>query len=219
MALRLHGITIADAPHQTLAPDGNSGGVGGASRSPIPLSLIPFRDLCAVVSEQKTFALDEPGVDAIADHRAVVDFVFKNAPVLPAPVGVVFRTPDVIKRWMELHYVSLSDALEFVEDRAVARVHIVRADGKPDELEAGSDLAASASESLRALRRKAVASVPLRLEQITGLTLSAAFLIERDLWREFEKAVEEQRDAHHRLAFDVTGPWAPYDFVRMQFGG
>ncbi|MGH9889173.1 MAG: GvpL/GvpF family gas vesicle protein, partial [bacterium] len=182
-------------------------------------ALVPFRDLCAVVSDQRAFVLDETSPEALAQHRAVVDGIFRHAAVLPAPVGVVFRAPDVLKRWMELHYVSLSDALEFVEDRAVARVHIVRGDGKADELEAGSDLAASASESLRALRRRAVASVPLRLEQVTGLALSAAFLVEHDLWKEFLSGVEEQRDAHHRLRFDVTGPWAPYDFVRMQFGG
>jgi hypothetical protein len=106
-----------------------------------------------------------------------------------------------------------------VEDRVVARVHIVRADGKPGELEAGSDLAAAAAESFRALRRSAVAAVPLRLEEVTGLMLSASFLVERDLWNEFQRAVAEQHDAHHLLRFDVTGPWAPYDFVRMQFGG
>jgi hypothetical protein len=120
---------------------------------------------------------------------------------------------------MELHYVSLTDALEFVDDRAVARVHIVRADGKDEDLETGSDLAAAAAESFRALRRRSVAAVPLRLEEITGLVLSAAFLVERDLWKDFAKAVEEQHDAHRLLRFDVTGPWAPYDFVRMQFGG
>jgi hypothetical protein len=152
-------------------------------------------------------------------HRAVVDALFRRGTVVPAPVGALFRAPDVLKRWMELHYVSLTGALEFVDDRVAARVHIVRADGKPEELEAGSDLAAAAAESFRALRRSAVAAVPLRLEEVTGLVLSAAFLIERDLWKEFVRAVEEQHDAHHLLRFDVTGPWAPYDFVRMQFGG
>jgi hypothetical protein len=72
---------------------------------------------------------------------------------------------------------------------------------------------------LRALRRKAVASVPLRPEQTTGLSLSASFLVEHDLWKDFLVAVDDQRDAHQHLRFDVTGPWAPYDFVRMQFGG
>jgi hypothetical protein len=181
--------------------------------------LIRFRDLCAVVSEQKAFALDETSSDAIATHRGVVDAAFRRAAVLPAPVGVVFRAPDVLKRWMELHYVSLTDALEFVEDRVGARVHILRADGKPDELETGSDLAAAAAESFRALRRRAVASVPLRTEEVTGLALASAFLVERDLWKEFGHAVAEQHDAHRMLRFDVTGPWAPYDFVQMHFGG
>jgi hypothetical protein len=211
MAIRLYAITVAETQQDASPADGDGGGVAPA--------FVPFRDLCAVVSEQKAFGLDETTPESVAAHQAVVDAVFRRGAVLPAPVGVVFRAPDVLKRWMELHYVSLTDALEFVEDRAVARVHIERADGRPAELEAGSDLAAAASESLRALRRKAVASVPLRTEAITGLTLSAAFLVEHDLWREFLHAVDEQRDAHHLLRFETTGPWAPYDFVRMQFGG
>lgn len=218
MALRLHAITLADAPHHTgthpvneAATDGN-----GAHNE---TTVVPFRDLAAVVSEQRGFALEEMTRSEIERHRAIVDAVFHRSAVLPAPVGAVFRSPDVLKRWMELHYVSLTDALEFVEDREVARVHIVRADGTNDDLEAGSDLAAAAAESFRALRRRAVAAVPLRLEEVTGLVLSAAFLVERDLWKEFSKAVEEQQDAYHLLRFDLTGPWAPYDFVRMQFGG
>ncbi|HET7373644.1 MAG TPA: GvpL/GvpF family gas vesicle protein [Gemmatimonadaceae bacterium] len=208
MALRLHAITLADAAQNAPAGDGSE------------IALIPFRDLCAVVSTQRSFVLDETTPAAIEEHRRIVDRIFSQASVVPAPVGVVFRSPDVLKRWMELHYVSLSGALEFVEDRAVARVHIVRANAKDgEEREAGSDLAAAATEAFRALRRHAVAAVPLRLEHVTGLVLSASFLVERDLWKEFLRAVEDQYDAHHLLRFDVTGPWAPYDFVRMQFGG
>lgn len=212
MALRLHAITLADAAQQHV-PEGNVEGDDSG------VSLVPFRDLCAVVSHQRSFALEETSPATIEEHRRIVDRIFQQATVLPAPVGVVFRTPDVLKRWMELHYVSLSGGLEFVEDRAAARVHIVRADGDADEREAGSDLAAAATEAFRALRRHAVAAVPLRLEHLTGLVLSASFLVERDLWKEFLRAVEDQHEAHHLLRFDVTGPWAPYDFVRMQFGG
>ena len=207
MAIRLHAVTLADAAQNVPVAEDS------------PVALIPFRDLCAVVSDQRSFVLDETTPAVVEEHRRIVDRIFHQASVVPAPVGVVFRSPEVLKRWMELHYVSLTDALEFVEDREVARVHIVRADGRSDELEAGSDLAAAAAESFRALRRRAVAAVPLRLEEVTGLVLSAAFLVERDLWKEFSNAVEEQQDAHHLLRFDLTGPWAPYDFVRMQFGG
>jgi hypothetical protein len=217
MALQLHAITLADAAH---APSPAEGRATGAFPSiELQTSLIPFRDLCAVVSDQKAFALDETMPAEVERHRVIVDAVFRRTAVLPAPVGTVFRTADVLTRWMELHYVSLTGALDFVEDRAAARVHIVRADGSADDIEAGSDIAAAAAESFRALRRRAVAAVPLRLEEITGLVLSAAFLVERDLWQEFLRGIEEQRDAHHLLRFDTTGPWAPYDFVRMQVGG
>lgn len=182
--------------------------------------LIPFRELCAVVSEQKTFTTDEPTPESIQRHRAIVDAAFKRTAVLPAPVGVVFRTTDVLKAWMELHYVSLTGALQFVDDRAVARVHVTRADGKKrDDLETGSELGATATEAFRAVRRHAVAALPLRAEHGVDASLSTAFLVECDLWKEFLEAVREQGDAHESLKFDVTGPWAPYDFVRMQFGG
>ncbi len=212
MPLRLHAITVADARHETPAEQGDG------SDSAISTSFIPFRDLAAIVTEQKNFSLDEPA-QHIAESQAIVDAAFRRAAVLPAPVGVMFRAPDVLKHWMELHYVSLSGALEFIEDRMAARVHVVRNDGRHGELESGSDLAAAATEAFRAMRRHAVGSVPLRIEQVTGLTLSTAFLVERDHWKEFLAAVAEQREAHKMLRFDVTGPWAPYDFVHMQFGG
>src|SRR6185437_14057540 len=212
LALRLHAITLAD-----VAPEPSDG--DAAVLASVAVRGVPFRELSAIVSETGAFSLDDLTPADIDVHRRIVDATFRRATVLPAPVGVVFRTPDILKRWMELHYVSLNGALQFVEDRAVARVHIVRSDGRDDDLEAGSDLAAAATEAFRALRRRSVAAVPLRLEEVTGLMLSASFLVERDLWKEFLTAVDEQHDAHHLLRFDVTGPWAPYDFVQMQFGG
>ena len=212
MALRLHGITLTEAHHDSPAT------AAGGQAANTSTTLIPFRDLCAVVSEQGNFSLDEPDPAAIDRHRAIVDDVFRRAAILPAPVGVIFRAPDVLKRWMELHYVSLTGALEFIEDRAVARVHATRADATRDNREAGSDLAAAAGEAFRALRRNAVAAVALRHEEVTGLMLSGAFLVERDLWTDFLHAVGEQHEAHQLLRFDLTGPWAAYDFVRMQFG-
>jgi hypothetical protein len=214
MALRLHAITLAEVDLREAIPN-----MTAEMAVLAPTSRITYRDLSAVVSEQRAFLLDETSAAEVEKHRAIVDAVFRRSAVLPAPVGVVFRAADVLTRWMELHYMSLTGALQFVEDRAVARVHIVRADGKPADLEAGSDLAAAAAEAVRALRRRAVATLPLRLEEVTGVVLSAAFLVERDLWKEFIAGVEEQHEAHHLMRFDVTGPWAPYDFVRMQFEG
>jgi len=207
MAIRLHAIVPMEAQHPV---DGEASG---------ETAVIAMREIGALTTEQPAFQLDAAPEAELRSHRHIVDAAFRRGAVLPAPPGVIFRSRDVLTRWMELHYVSLTGAIEFVEDRVAARVHIVRRKADADDAEAGSDLAAAAAESFRALRRRAVATVPLRLEQVTGLVLSAAFLVDRDLWSEFESAVREQQDAHAVLRFDTTGPWAPYDFVRMQFGG
>ncbi|MEP6495713.1 MAG: GvpL/GvpF family gas vesicle protein [bacterium] len=222
-ALRLHAITLSEAHRAALAVNGDKPPslptpTGTYAVPGVPTTLIPFRDLCAVVSEQKAFALDEVSADVVTSHRAIVDAIFRRAAVLPAPVGVVFRAPDVLTRWMELHYVSLTSALDYVDDRAVARVHITRSDNTGEPLEEGSELAAVANESVRALRRVAVAAITVHGDP-SASSLSVAFLVERETWKEFTRGVKDQSDAHHLLHFETTGPWAPYDFVRMQFGG
>jgi hypothetical protein len=178
--------------------------------------LVAVRDLAAIVGPSEYSAL-EPTAERVQAYTDVVAAYTQAGPVLPAPVGVVFRGPEAIQRWMELHYVALSDALSFVDNRVVARVHVWRP-GPQEEREAGSDLAAAAAESLRLLRRSAVTTVPLRVEKITGIVLSAAYLVEQDLWKEFAAEVEEQGRRTPNLRFELTGPWPPYDFIQMQLG-
>ena len=202
MGLRLYGLTVADL--NAALPDG--------------VELAPFRELAAIV-EEAPFEAVQPDGDALDRYTEVIGGVFDHGPVLPAPIGTVFRDSAVLVRWMEPHYVALTDALSYVEDRAVARVHMCRADGDPEERDKGADLAAVAAESYRALRRRSVAAVPLKTEHLTGIVLSGAFLVERELWGEFEATLREERQRNVGLRMDLTGPWPPYDFVRMQFGG
>ena len=202
-ALRLYGITDIEHHAQAKPPEG--------------AELLPFRDVAAIVTPAD-YAAASPSGEVIEQYRRIVDDVFCKAPILPAPVGTVFRTRETLTRWLELHYVTLTEALSFVEDRAVARVHVGRVDGKPAERETGSEVAAAAADLLRSLRRHAVVAVPLKSEQVTGIVLSSAFLVDRELWDDFVSAVDDQRRRNPGLALDISGPWPPFDFVRMQFG-
>ena len=202
-ALRLYGITDIEHHAQAKPPEG--------------AELLPFRDVAAIVAAAD-YAAGTPSGEVIEQYRRVVDDVFCKAPILPAPVGTVFRSRETLTRWLELHYVALTEALSFVEDRAVARVHVGRVDGKPTEREVGSEVAAAAADSLRSLRRHAVVAVPLKSEHVTGIVLSSAFLVDRELWDDFVSAVDDQRRRNPGLALDISGPWPPFDFVRMQFG-
>jgi hypothetical protein len=203
-AFRLYGITDVEHHAQANVPDG--------------AELMHFRDLAAVISPAD-YSSATPSGEVIEEYRRVVDDVFSKAPILPAPVGTIFRSRETLTRWLELHYVTLTEALTFVEDRAVARVHVCRLDGKPAERETGSEVAAAAADSLRSLRRHAVVAVPLKSDQVTGIVLSSAFLVDKELWDDFVTAVDDQRKRNPGLSLDLSGPWPPFDFVRMQFGG
>jgi hypothetical protein len=205
MGLRLHAIALVDGhPTGEYAP---------------ATQLVQFRELGAVVAEAP-YALDLPNDDAVVRHHEIVGSAFgRLGAVLPAPVGTVFRSKQSLEQWLELHYVALTDALAFVEDRVEARVHVTQQKAKGGDRDVDSDEAGVAAESFRALRRRAVAALPLRLDDVTGLALSSAFLVDRELWKEFVAGVDEERASHPTLVYELSGPWPPYDFVRMQFGG
>jgi hypothetical protein len=200
VALNLYGVTFSD-------------GHDIGERVP-DTELVVVRDIAAICGPTE-YARRDPTPERIEHFADVVNAYTRRGTVLPAPVGVVFRSAEAVQRWLELHYVALSDGLSFVDNRLVGRVHVWRP-GPAEDREAGTDLAAAAAESLRALRRSAVTTVPLRVEKVTGIVLSAAYLVENELWKEFASQVEEQGKRTPHLRFELTGPWPPYDFVQMQ---
>lgn len=219
-SLRLFAVTTTDG--------------GGDAQQSTPLapgtSLVTFRELAAVVAETPY------GRPALADgdvaaYRSVVESVFQQRAVLPAPPGVVFRAREALERWLEIHFVALTDALAYVEGRVAGRVHVTRSSARPTPIgvaavaegqteEIPINLDAVASESFRVLRRHAAASVTLKPYSSSdgGLSAVASFLVDRDRWDAFEAAVAEEGRRDPDLQFRLTGPWPPYDFVRMQFG-
>jgi hypothetical protein len=198
--------------------------------------LVAYRDIAAVV-EPGAYTAEPMGAGALERHRSVVDEVFARRAVVPAPPGTVFRSREALASWLELHYFTLVDALGFVEDRAAARVTVAWAAdadasrrASPLHLDAGqptgeeraeSDaLVAEAGEPFRALRREAVSLLVLRAEEL-GEPAAAygSFLVERARWAQFEQAVAREAQLRPGLQLRLTGPWPPYDFVRMQFRG
>ncbi|MDB4914492.1 MAG: Gas vesicle synthesis GvpLGvpF [Gemmatimonadetes bacterium] len=197
MALKLFGVTVNDAHLISMSvPDTET---------------IVVRDLAAVCSTAEYRAISADDDSAAAQNR-VISILTARGPVLPAPIGVVFRSGESVERWLELHYGALTDALTFVENRVAARVHVFRQTVDDER----TDMSTIAEECLRVLRTSAVATLPLRAEKLTGVIVSAAFLVEQDKWNDFVLDVDAQSKIALGLRFDLTGPWPPYDFVQMQ---
>lgn len=179
-------------------------------------SLVTVRDLGAITAPAE-YQRQDPDDRDLERHGIVLGTVAERQAVAPAPVGTVFRDRAALVRWLELHYHALHESLAFLDGRTVARVHIVKRD--PSSTIDGAALAARAADVLKNLRTQAAAMVPLKPEKLTGIVLSGAFLVEREKWGAFSGAVGGAGSAHADLDIRMTGPWPPYDFVRLDLGG
>jgi hypothetical protein len=202
-ALQLYGIVAAESAPSSPAEN---------------TTLIPFRGIAAVVASvpYARQELDDGAVDAYAE---VVETIYDQVPILPAPPGTVFRSSTVLARWLELHYVALTDALAALEPNTTARVTIRLREG-PTTDETMKEWQGLATESLRILRAQATAmtSTPDRDGDDPTVLARSSFLVDRERWQSFQASVRAETRRHPHLDFSLTGPWPPYDFVRMQFG-
>lgn len=206
-ALQLYGIISLD--------------VSGTSSPVRGVNVVAFRDLGAMVTESPYLA-PSPSTQNVADYRRIVEGAFARQTIVPAPFGSVFRGRDSLTRWLELHYFTLLEALTFVADRAMARVSVSFGDEPENTTAMSVDadlLDTAADESFRLLRRHAVASLVVSNHTgEPGPAARASFLIERERWDVFSDIVKEEQKRLREMHVECTGPWPPYDFVRMQFG-
>jgi hypothetical protein len=185
------------------------------------VDVIAFRDLGGLVTDS---AYSAPSATAqnIAEYRRIVEGAFARQTVVPAPFGSIFRNRDSLMRWLELHYFTLAEAVTFVADRAMARVSVSYGDEPENTTAMAIDadmLDTTADESFRLLRRHAVASMVMTNHSGESAPAArASFLIERERWDVFAEIVHEEQKRLREMHVEVTGPWPPYDFVRMQFG-
>lgn len=182
-------------------------------------TLVHYRALAAIV-EPAPYSASILGDDDMGNYVRVLEESHSHAAVLPAPPGTVFQSQSTMLRWLELHYFTLTEALAVVEGHTAARVSITTQGSQEDD--SRKSLAGLAAESLRLLRSQAAATVSLPMadgDDENGVVARASFLIDTQRWQAFTDTVSAEAKRQTGLDFRVTGPWPPYDFVRMQFGG
>lgn len=188
--------------------------------------LVQFRSLAAVVAPGRytRVVLDEK---EMTEYTRVLGEVQSMSAVLPAPPGTVFRSRENLLRWLELHYFTLTQTMGTIEGHGQARLTITKTQDvdsanatSGEAKESSRQLLATATQSMRVLRGQAVATVALPLaEGETSVIAQASFLVNLEQWSAFADLVSKEDQRQTALDFHLSGPWPPYDFVRMQFGG
>lgn len=205
VGLRLYAVAAAESGQATSLAEGTT--------------LVHYRALAAIV-EPSPYSVSAFGDDETRNYVRVLEESHSHAAVLPAPPGTVFQSQSTLMRWLELHYFTLTEALSVVEGHAAARVSITTRGSQEED--SRKSLASLAAESLRLLRSQAAATVSLPMadgDDEDGFVARASFLIDTQRWQAFTDTVSAEAQRQPGLDFHVTGPWPPYDFVRMQFGG
>lgn len=210
--LRLYGVAAFDsALHQPLAEGTTS---------------VQFRSIAGIVSPAKYSRVTVDDGE-LREYTRILEEVHANTAILPAPPGTVFRSRDNLARWLELHYFTLTQAIGSIEGHAQARLKITKSAGVDaanatavEIRESSKQLLATASQSMRVLRGQAAATVSLPIpDDDTTIVAQASFLVDLERWSVFSDLVQKEDTRHTSLDFHLSGPWPPYDFVRMQFGG
>jgi hypothetical protein len=188
-------------------------------------SLVQLRSLAAVVgpSRYTRVVLDKKEMD---EYTRILEEVQSSTAVLPAPPGTVFKSRENLLRWLELHYFTLTQTMSAIEGHAQARLTVTKTVGvdpsdvtKEEAKESAKQLVATASQSMRVLRGQAAATITLPVPADEPIVIAqASFLVEIDRWQQFADMVEKEDQRQTALDFALSGPWPPYDFVKMQFG-
>jgi hypothetical protein len=205
IGLRLYGVATVESGQAMSLAEGTT--------------LLHYRALAAIV-EPSPYSVSSLGDDEMGNYARVLEESHSRSTVLPAPPGTVFKSESTLMRWLELHYFTLTEALSVVEGHAAARVSVTTHGSQEDDSKKG--LAGLAAESLRLLRSQAAATVSLPMadgDDEDGVVARASFLVDTQRWQAFTDTVSAEAKRQPTLDFRVTGPWPPYDFVRMQFGG
>lgn len=169
---------------------------------------VRYRDMEALV-RPVPFVLPSDSMRSVDEHQRIVEMVMRRTTILPAPFGIVFKSRRDLIKLMQDQYLVLDEGLSLLDGHWELRLHITAsAVGEvADEL---GDVAMSIYAELRHFAR---AAVPFPKD--TKRLASAAFLVDRTTWVEFVERIEDFGTHHPNLSFDVTGPWPPYDFVRI----
>ena len=176
----------------------------------------------------------------VADHQSVVRRLLAAATVVPLRFGSLHRDTAAVEGFLAEHRDEFVAALDRVRGRvelgvklwvaapadeaegrrpATGREYLER---RREAREHAATARAALDETLRAVHARLLAVSEAGVlnrsqpRELTGdsrvMAMNAAYLVDADDDSLFSE-VEHLRRAHPGLVFEVTGPWAPYNFV------
>ncbi len=171
------------------------------------------RNALAALVHAVPYRLPDWDRELIQEHSSTIERAMRRMTIVPAPYGVVFRSRTHVETFLDDQHIALDEALSFLDGAFEMRLHVQPSAQRPFISE--GDQADQVATFYTALRRRSRAA--FTLPPSGRRILSAAFLVNRGDWVSFVEFTDELDADNPEFQFDLTGPWPPYDFVRMAF--
>lgn len=174
---------------------------------------IPQGDIAAVVCDSPMMDY-ELAEDDIRRHEAVLRRVMEEHTLVPVEFGTTIQNERILRHLMRKAYGTVKECLGLLDNMVELGAKAVLDGDNVVEPEERKEYASDILTSLDAKAKQAV----LRDLFSDRLILNASFLVRRGDIDAFSNEVTKLQEKYPMLKLLYSGPWAPYNFVRIKIG-
>ncbi len=202
---------------------------------------VPYRDISAVVSDTPPIEYEPNEANALM-HEEIVERIMQEHTVLPLGFGNVFINESRVKWLLAKFYPTFKTYLKKLEGKVEVGVKVFYdSEAAKRELETPNIKVEEGDEDLakRVVEEKYYNKINEKayeygvkiyealkkhaedvhlMKRIGGnMVLNGAFLIQKERIEEFKSELEKLEEGHadKGLKIQFSGPWPPYNFVRI----
>jgi len=184
-------------------------GLGGE-----PVTIVPYRDVAAVVSSYPVLKPLVNETEAM-QHAEILKKMAEKTTVVPMSFGNVFKDETTLKTVLVKTYNHVNVCLGLIKGKIELGVKVVK---PASNASIGTDYRGLSTEILNYLNGFCVKAS--KGDNFSDrLLLNYSFLVEKARFSKFSNAIARLEKQHKSLKFIYTGPWPPYSFINIRIRG
>lgn len=169
-----------------------------------------YEDVSVVVSDCSDLNPQPSEENAKIHENVIKEIVINSNGVVPMAFGMIFANEKILKSIIKTTYKAVKNALNAVEGKLELGVRVVAKEGAENRNGISDEIFSILKEKSEETKKGSLVS--------DRLILNGYFLVKKDRVGEFSNTVEELESKYPNLKFLYSGPWAPYNFVKINIG-
>lgn len=172
--------------------------------------VMDYEDVSVVVGDCSDLNPQPSEENAKIHENVIKEIMINSSSVVPMAFGMIFANEKILKSIIKTAYKAVKKALNAVEGKFELGVRVVAKGGAENRNGISDEIFSILKEKSEETKKGNLVS--------DRLILNGYFLVKKDRIGEFSNAVEELESKYPNLKFHYSGPWAPYNFVKINIG-